>query len=298
MHHHLASQSYGKSRVRLTKVSRHADRHDLTELVVDIVLEGAFEDSYLSGDNRRVVATDTMKNTVYALAAGHPLGSIEAFAHTLAAHFVARNDHVTAATVRIVAESWERLAGRGGRPHPHAFCAGGAGRRTCRVRRTGSAATVEGGITGLTVVKTTGSAFRDFLRDEFTTLPDADDRIFGTSVEGRWEYAPAAVADWHDHDWNAAHEAIRHALLDVFAHHESLAVQQTLHAMAVAALAACPALEAIELEMPNQHRIPLDLAAFGLPNRNEIFVTTSEPYGLIRATLRRGAGGRQPEASS
>jgi urate oxidase len=298
MSHHLAAQSYGKSRVRLTKVSRHADRHDLAELGVDIMLEGAFEDSYLTGDNRLVVATDTMKNTVYALAAGHPLGSIEAFAGTLATHFVARNVHVTAATVRIVAESWERLPGRDGRPHPHAFGAGHAGRRTCRVRQTRAGARVEGGITGLAVVKTTGSAFRDFQRDEFTTLPDADDRIFGTSVEGRWDYAPAAVSAWSDHDWNTAHEAVRHALLDVFADHESLAVQQTLHAMAAAALDACPAVEAIDLEMPNQHRIPMDLVPFGLPNRHEIFVTTSEPYGLIRATLRRGGGLKQPEMAS
>lgn len=290
---HLAAQSYGKSQVRLTKVTRHPDRHDLAELTVDIVLEGAFEASYLAGDNRLVIATDTMKNTVYALAAGHPLEAIEAFAATLAAHFVNQNPHVTAATVRIVEESWERLAGRDGRSHPHAFAAGAAGRRTCQVRQTREGTTVEAGITGLRVVKTTGSAFRDFQRDEFTTLPDVDDRLFGTAVEARWRYAAGTVTGqeidgWQAADFNAAHAAVRRALLDVFAHHDSLAVQQTLHDMAAAALAACGMIEEIELEMPNQHRIPMDLTPFGLANRNEIFVTTSEPYGLIRATLRRG----------
>jgi urate oxidase len=290
---HLAAQSYGKSQVRLTKVTRHPDRHELAELTVDIVLEGAFEASYLAGDNRLVVATDTMKNTVYALAASHPLDAIEAFAATLAAHFVARNPHVTAATVRIVAESWQRLESRDGRPHPHAFVAGAAGRRTCQVRQTREGTTIEAGLTGLTVVKTTGSAFRDFQRDEFTTLPDVDDRLFGTAVEARWRYAAGPLgggdaAGWQAADFSAAHAVVRRALLDVFAHHDSLAVQQTLYDMAAAALAACNVIEEIELEMPNQHRIPMDLTPFGLANRNEIFVTTSEPYGLIRATLRRG----------
>jgi urate oxidase len=296
---HLAAQSYGKSQVRLTKVTRHPDRHELAELTVDIVLEGAFEASYLAGDNRLVVATDTMKNTVYALAASHPLDAIEAFAATLAAHFVARNPHVTAATVRTVEESWDRLSGRDGQPHPHAFAAGAAGQRTCQVRHAREGTTIEAGLTGLRVVKTTGSSFRDFQRDEFTTLPDVDDRLFGTAVEARWRYASAAVtggrpatggegAGWQAAEFNAAHAAVRRSLLDVFAHHDSLAVQQTLHDMAAAALAACSAIEEIELEMPNQHRIPMDLTPFGLANRNEIFVTTSEPYGLIRATLRRG----------
>jgi len=280
----IAEQSYGKSRVRLTKVTRHADRHDLAEITVDIVLEGAFEASYLAGDNRRLVATDTMKNTVYALAAGHPLDSIESFALAVAGHFVDRNDHVTAATVAIEEAGWRRIEDAAGVAHPHAFIAAGTARRTCRVRHERTIPQVEAGVTGLTVVKTTNSAFRDFLRDEFTTLPDADDRIFGTSIEGRWRYATGPQPEW-----NAAFRKVCRTLVDVFAAHRSLAVQQTLHEMGQAALAACPEMAEIALEMPNQHRIPLDLTPFGLPNRHEIFVTTSEPYGLIRATLRREA---------
>ncbi|MGI9176567.1 MAG: factor-independent urate hydroxylase [Pirellulales bacterium] len=278
----IAQQSYGKSLVRLTKVTRHADRHELKEIAVDIVLEGAFEASYLAGDNRCLVATDTMKNTVYALAAGHPLDSIESFAVALADHFIDRNDHVTAATVTIEEASWRRIENEDGLAHPHAFIAGGTARRTCRVRNDRTAPQVEAGVTGLTLVKTTNSAFRDFLRDEFTTLIDADDRIFGTSVEGRWRYAAGSQPGW-----NAAFTKVCRTLVDVFAAHRSLAVQQTLYDMGRAALAACPEVEEIALEMPNQHRIPLDLTPFGLPNRHEIFVTTSEPYGLIRATLHR-----------
>lgn len=278
----IARHSYGKSRVRLTKVTRHADRHDLAEVCVDIVLEGDFEASYLAGDNRSVVATDTMKNTVYALAARHPLDAIEPFALALAEHFLGRHRHVCAATVSIEQAPWQRIAGTDGAEHPHAFIAAGTARRTCRVRGDRGTPTIEAGVDGLTVVKTAGSAFRDFVRDEFTTLPDVDDRIFGTAVEARWHYRPGARPDW-----NAVWSTVCRTMVDVFAAHESLAVQQTLHEMGQAALAACGDIDEISLDMPNQHRIPVDLTPFGLANTNSIFVTTSEPYGLIRATLRR-----------
>ncbi len=278
----IAQHSYGKSRVCLTKLTRHPDRHDLKEIAVEILLEGDFEASYLTGDNRLVVPTDTMKNTVYALAAGHPLDSIESFTLTLVEHFLNRHPQVTAATARIEEVSWRRIENADGGRHPHAFIAGGTARRHCRVRGDRSPPRVEAGVSRMTVVKTADSAFRDFVRDEFTTLPDADDRIFGTAIEASWIYRPAA-----DPDYNAVYSQVCRAMVDTLASHKSLAVQQTLFEMGQAALAVSEAIEEIKLEMPNQHRIPVDLTPFGLSNKSEVFVTTSEPYGIIRATLRR-----------
>ena len=143
---------------------------------------------------------------------------------------------------------------------------------------------VRAGIAGLSILKTTDSAFRGFPRDEFTTLPETDDRIFATTLDADWLYRPGPSGDW-----NAWHAVVCKAMLDVFAGHVSLAVQQTLFAMGQAALEACEAIDKIHLAMPNQHRIPVPLAPFGLPSRNEIFVTTSEPFGLIEATLERDA---------
>ena len=78
----LAETAYGKSSVRLVKVSRHGDRHDLKDLTVAIRFEGEYDQSYTDGDNRDVLPTDTMKNTVYALAAQHPVDEPEAFGRT------------------------------------------------------------------------------------------------------------------------------------------------------------------------------------------------------------------------
>jgi urate oxidase len=265
------------------------------ELAVDVALEGDFSESYLVGDNRRVVATDTMKNTVYALAADHGLNDPESFCVELAKHFVTRNEHVTAAAIEAVQTPWVRIAGADGRPHRHSFVGGGSERRICGVRHARGETTVQAGIKGVPLLKTTDSAFRGFPRDEFTTLPETDDRIFATLLDARWTYEGAAVggsavagAAGDSFDANETYERIRQTMIDVFADHKSLAVQQTLYAMGEAALGACAAITRMELAMPNQHRIPLNMTGLGKKNMNEIFVTTSEPFGLITATLERG----------
>jgi len=276
---HLTHDSYGKSGIRLTKVTRHADRHDLRELTVDIELEGDFAASYTDGDNASLVATDTMKNTVYALARSHPMESPEAFGLALAAHFVDGNAHVASATVHLAEQAWARIPVDGA-PHPTAFVAGSREQRVCTVLHAREGTEVVAGLEDLLVLKTTDSAFTGFLRDAYTTLPDTDDRILATSVTAYWTYAGG------EHDWNACFDAVRTAMLDVFARHHSLAVQQTLHLMGTAALDACPAVTEITLQLPNSHRLLVNLSPFGLDNPNVVFVT-DEPFGLISGTLTR-----------
>jgi urate oxidase len=276
----LVHNAYGKSRVRLTKVQRHPDRHDLFEWSIDVRLTGDFAAAYTAGDNRQVVATDTMKNVVYALAADQTLTGPEAFAIVLGRHFVDSYAQVETAFVSIRADPWQRIKVDADR-HPHAFTGGCSGHRTCSAETTRRGRTVTAGIADLMLLKTADSAFRDFHRDQFRTLPDADDRIFATSLTAEWRYA-------NDADWDGVYAAIRQALLETFAGHKSLGVQHTLHAMGEAALVCCPAVEEITLTMPNRHRLPVNLRPFGRENVNEVFVATDEPHGVITGTVRRG----------
>jgi len=278
----LSDNAYGKSQVRLTKVTRLADRHELKEIAVDIQLRGGFEDCYFKGDNTAVLPTDTMKNTVYALAAQHPLDSIESFALFMSDHFLNHPQvkHATSVTITMRESRWNRVE-TAGKAHPWAFVSAGNEKRVCKVHRTREGASVQGGIEDLLVLKTADSEFVDFIRDQYTTLPDTPDRIFATSIKSTWLYADA------EQDWNAGYDAVRNAIIQTFAAHKSLAVQQTLYAMGETALAACAGVNEIEFWLPNQHRIPINLAPLGLKNANEIFVTTSEPFGLIGGTIRR-----------
>lgn len=280
----ITLNSYGKSNVRLTKVTRLADRHELTELNVNIKLMGDFERSYTHGDNSKVVATDSMKNTVYVLAKQHPVDSPEAFAEHLADHFVWTYPQVRGAGVKIEQSAWRRIE-VDGQLHPRAFESAGAEVRiaSVQVARNDSAEVtiVQGGLSKLLVLKTTDSAFTGFVRDQYTTLPETSDRILATEVSATWTYRDRAA------DFNRAFAAIRRALLETFAQHKSDAVQQTLYDMGAAALAAEPSISGIELHMPNKHRVPFNLKLFGAEFENDIFVTTSEPSGEISAVIER-----------
>jgi urate oxidase len=272
--------SYGKSRVRLTKVTRNQNRHDLKEIEVAISLEGSFADSFISGENASLVATDSIKNTVYILAKNHAIDTIESFAVSVARHFVDTYAHVRSASVEIAEELWRRIE-VDGKTHDHAFFGANQEKHVARAKAVKDSVEVESGIQGLRMVKTTASEFWGFIRDRYTTLPDLKERIFGTSVIANWQYSSASP------DYQKTYEKVRGLVLETFATHHSLSVQQTIYEIAQNALAQVDHLKEITITMPNQHRVLFDLKPFELENDNEIFVTTDEPHGLVSATVRR-----------
>jgi urate oxidase len=275
----LTENSYGKQAVRLVTVRRHPDRHELKDVTVGIRFEGDFAAAYTDGDNGGVLPTDTMKNTVYALAAEHPFDDVEDFGLLLTDHFLTRNPRAARVRVELVEHLWEPIE-TGGVVHPHAFRRAGSERRTAEVTRDREGVKVRAGLEDLVVMKTARSAFEGFPRDRYTTLPETADRILATAVRAAWRYSRPDVAFelWHQ---------VRRVLLETFAEHDSRSVQQTLYAMGEAVVQALD-VEEIHLAMPNKHHIPVDLRPFGMENRNEIFVATPEPYGLIEGRVRRG----------
>lgn len=274
----LTWNRYGKASVRLVRVHRDQDPHTLRDLTIDIQLEGAFEAVYVEGDNSTCLATDTMKNTVYALARQMSIDRIEPFADRLASLFI-EQPAVSLAGVSIVEHRWDRIESSG-RAYPHAFIQPGGERWTACVVRDRSGATVSAGIDNLVVLKTTDSAFCGFPRDQYTTLKETLDRILATSVKAQWMYGGS------DLDYGVR-DKIRAALVETFAGHDSRSVQHTLYAMGEAALAACEEIREITLTLPNRHHLLADLTPFGLDNPNEVFVATEQPYGLIEATIAR-----------
>ena len=278
----LGSNNYGKSKVRMVKVSRDGARHSVREISVDIALEGDFAAIHLKGDNANCLPTDTMKNTVYALGKDHPIETIESFGLHLARHFVEKTAPVSGARVRITGVPWERVRLEGGE-HPHTFTKGSEERETCEVSvDKKGAARVTGGMEGFKILKSTDSAFSGYLKDRFTTLPETRDRIFSTTVAATWKYNSDKA------DFGRARAAIRGAMIRTFAGHKSESVQQRLFAMGEAALAACADISEIRISLPNSHCLLINLAPFGMQNANEIFVPTDEPHGLIEATIGRG----------
>ena len=277
----LSSNTYGKSDVRLTKVVRRGSRHKLMEFSIDVRLAGDFAASYTAGDNTKLVATDSIKNTCYVLAKEHDFASAEDYAALLGEHFTSTYPQVTSAMVNVRQSTWKRID-VDGTPHEHAWANGGRELHTATALSTpGGPTAVAGGVTDLLVLKSGNSAFRDFVTDRYRTLPDADDRIFATSVTASWDYGVPKA------DYAGTYGRIRTALLETFATHVSLAVQQTMLEMGKAALAAVPEITRVSLRLPNKHRIPFNLKPFGLENKNDVFVWTDEPFGEITAVVER-----------
>src|SRR6266404_2370088 len=119
----LASHRYGKARVRVAKILRSKDRQSIVEIDVAAMLEGDFESSYTSGDNTKVVPTDTIKNTINILAKEKLGQEIEPFAIALGEHFLKRYKQVGSAKIDISERDWRRME-IDGKPHPHSFAAG------------------------------------------------------------------------------------------------------------------------------------------------------------------------------
>ena len=185
----LGENCYGKQRVRVMQVTRHADRHDVKELTIGIRLEGEFETAHTKGDNSKVLPTDTMKNTVYALARKHRIETPEHFCLLLAEHFLANHAQVSSVRVEASETLWTRLL-CAGKPHRHTFTRSSEEKRTAQVDGTRTDKIVQAGIDGLVVLKTTDSAFEGFLRDSFTTLKEDRDRILATVIRATWIYRP------------------------------------------------------------------------------------------------------------
>ena len=276
----LVANNYGKSRVRLLRVTRTGPQHEIKDISVDIQFEGDFDAVHTKGDNSKILPTDTMRNTVYALAGQQPVGEIEHFGTRLVSHFLANNAQVTAVKVGISEHLWSRM-GAEASPHPTAFVSTGNERRTAAVTGTRERTTVSAGIEGLLVLRTAGSAFDGYMKDSYTALAETRDRIFATVISAEWDYRV------EDATFGLCWRTVRGALLETFADHPSESVQHTLYAMAEAALERCDQLTEIRLSMPNKHHLVFDVSRFGIDNRNEVFVPTDEPYGLIEATLRR-----------
>lgn len=293
---HLQSNSYGKQRVRLTKVLRGkapdgSPLHEVQEYTVQIMLHGDFEAIYTHGDNANCGPTDTMKNTVYAIARQTSFDSPEHFGLALTSRFIDHFPQVHAADVQIEMSRWRRIEVEG-QAHPFAFMKQ-HGQRTAAVtrRRTEgpSDLSVAGGVSGLEVFKSSGSAFGGFFRDEFTTLPDTDERILATTVDAVWNYLHTPGLAAGEIAFNEAWDTSYQAITEVFATHNSPSLQATLFVMGEEMLKRTPTISDVSFTMPNQHHILFDLTPFELDNPDQIYYGTDSPFGIITGTVARGA---------
>lgn len=277
---HLGQNNYGKSRVRLLRLVRGPHGNQINEFTVAVRFEGDFETVHTLGDNSKVLPTDTVKNTVYALAQNEPLVSPEAFAQRLIGHFLKTCPEVSRVEVDVREDLWQRIASNG-EQHPTAFTRAGEHKRTASLSGSREKTTFRAGVQDLIVMKTAQSAFVGFRKDQYTTLKEDRHRIMATSIKADWPYASVPA------DFNQVWKAVCEALVDAFAAHQSLSLQHTLYAMGEAVLKKFKEIREIRLSLPNKHYNLVNLSHFGLENPSEVFLPIDEPHGLIEGTVTR-----------
>jgi urate oxidase len=276
----LIQHNYGKAKVRVLKVFRAGAIHSIKELDVQVMLQGDFDASYTKSDNRLVVATDSIKNTVNIFAKQKLGAETEPFGILLGEHFLAKYKHVSRVEVTLTEHCWNRIS-VGGKAHAHSFLEKSAAKPFAKIFATRKETIVESGIEELFILKSTASGFENFLRDEFTTLPETSDRICATKLKATWMFAKKPKI------YSATNGKILDAMLAAFAQNFSPSVQVTLFQMGEAALKAAKEISKISIAMPNKHCLLINLKPFGLENKNELFVPTDEPHGQIEGTVAR-----------
>jgi urate oxidase len=273
----LGSNRYGKAESRVVRIVRDTPRHEIHDLSVSTSLSGAFDAAHTEGDQAQVLPTDTQKNTAFAYAKLHGVASPEDYALALGRRLLEATPAAESAHVRVEQYAWERLG-------QHAFARRGGEVRTCEVTVARSGASVVSGLQDLVLLKSTGSEFKGFLVDEFTTLAETDDRILATSLVARWRHDSAEVG------WNASYDEVRDVLLSTFATTYSRALQETLYLMGSAVVDTLPGIAEVSFSAPNRHHFLVDFSGFdvdGLENNGEVFVAADRPYGLIECTVLR-----------
>ncbi|EFL35837.1 urate oxidase [Streptomyces viridochromogenes DSM 40736] len=288
----LGQNQYGKAENRVVKITRDGATHHIKDLNVSVSLSGDMDEVHYSGSNANVLPTDTTKNTVYAFAKEHGIESAEQFGIHLARHFVTSQEPIRTARIRVEEYAWDRIAVSG--EAEHSFVRKGQEVRLTQITYDGTSWEVVSGLKDLVVMNSTDSEFWGYVKDTYTTLKEAHDRILATEVSGRWRF------NWSDDeqpmpDWETSYGQVRQHMLQAFAETYSLSLQQTLYQMGARIIDNRGEIDEVRFSLPNKHHFLVDLEPFGLKNDNEVYFAADRPYGLIEATiLRDGCEARIP----
>ncbi len=282
----LGPNQYGKAESRVVRIYRDTARHEIRDLNVSTSIRGDFADAHVTGDQASVLPTDTQKNTAFAFAKKHGVRSPEEYAVALGTRLLEATPAATGVRVRVEEYPWDRVS-VGQYEHDHTFVRRGGEVRTVEADVTADGVRLSSGLSDLVVLKSTDSEFKGFLRDEYTTLPDADDRILATSLTAAWRHTHTSAAEVQGVDWDEEHRTARALLLQAYAETYSHALQETLYAMGRLLLERVPTVAEVSFAAPNKHHFLVDLAPFGLDNPGEVFIAADRPYGLIEATVTR-----------
>ncbi|XP_038063711.1 uricase-like [Patiria miniata] len=279
---------HGKHGVRVMQHRRQGGTHSIREITVKTLLGLNTRKEYVNSDNSDVIPTDSQKNTVYALAKAKGITTPEQFALDLCQHFMGKYNQVQWAEITVEDAPWRRIVDQSGKEHAHAFIQTQEAKRYCVVKQERKGLPIVwAGLSDMRILKTTQSGFAGYFQDEYTSLPETDDRIVCSNIESKWRYSNIVGVDF-DKTW----ELCKVAILDEFAGPPdigrfSASIQEILYQCTQRMMKKVAEVDQVELDMPNIHYVFADLKKIGMENTGEIIMPTSDPYGIIRVAVSR-----------
>jgi len=287
----LGYNKYGKANVKFLRVVKETPKHLVHEVKAKMQLEGDFNESFETGNNRQVVPTDTMKNSLYIYAKKFNLNCLEEWAIEVGKDMLQRHNQISVVNLELEESNWERIK-INGIEHNHAFLKReGIRFATMKMQRNGQIK-LNCGIKDLIIMKSTQSGFENYVKDEYTTLVETKDRVFCTKLFVSWEFnvsKPSKI------DFNSIYSNNLNLSLQTLAGQDPLkgeysgSVQQTLFQLGKKILQQNNSIDRVFISLPNVHYFLVHFQRFktNLTNQNEVFETFDGPHGLIEAVVER-----------
>jgi urate oxidase / 2-oxo-4-hydroxy-4-carboxy-5-ureidoimidazoline decarboxylase len=262
---HALAHAYGKDAVSVYRIAGDS----LFSCEVRVIARGeAFEASYTEGDNSMVVATDSMKNFVHTMGLEYQGDTLEGFVELVGNRLLERYDHMEGVQVSARQVPFERVRGNALRRHY-----GDHGVVELDLDRTG-VVSARSGWEGLHLIKLAGSSFAGFVRDEYTTLPETEDRPLFVHMNVHWTNADLTHC--------AAGEGVRDVAVSSFCDIRSASIQELVYQIGVALLERFPEIATVDFYAENRL---WDAAQAG--EGASVYTDARPPFGVITLTLGR-----------
>jgi urate oxidase len=268
---------YGKTRVVFFRLARRSAPPFAASVTIDVFGE-RFGAAYTEGDNREVVATDTMKNFVYATAADFDGGSTDAYVMFLGERLLQTYPQME--RIRVIAHEVPLDPAHDESDVVFRLTRGDVAMSEADFERRGDkivATAGRSGIQGMRLLKTTGSSFAQFARDRYTSLPELSDRPLTIRLDAYWRYADLRGGG------RIASALVRRAIEETFHEFDSRSIQQLVHVMGTRLLKGFPVLS--EVEFAAENHTP-DAVAEGKGDVR-VFAEPRQTFGKIGLVLRR-----------
>ncbi|KAH8358755.1 hypothetical protein KR093_002239, partial [Drosophila rubida] len=296
----ITGKGYGKDGIKLFHVNRDGPYHSIHEFDIKVHIKLSGNKEYTEGENSAIVDSDALRNLMCVLGKKHGIEGPEKFALMIIKETLEKYAHVVEISMNIETYPWQRIRQDKAKPdgstenyeHNHAFVFAPTALRYCEVimKRGDSKPTVISGFKGLRILKTTKSSFKHFIKDEYSTTPDINDRILSTIAEGAWEYASIENVDFKK-DWETVRDTVAKTFGGDPVHGTtSTATQRTAYLSVKQVLDDLPHVAIMTLTLPNRHYNNFDTRPFQslVPGENnEVYIPLDKPYGIVYAELSR-----------